>query len=250
VTHTSPFWPSPHHINPSPVNVHEPFQQSWNVSNGSLHFIPHPPTPAVRPRRSRWSSDGSEDEIWLHPHLLLNPFNPHLPTIQWDLHQEPSTAQHYSARHHLTPANLDIVATSPGVKSLVIDISYCTGHPLLADWGTTISIEKHIPDRRRNITIGDILYAIYDYFQVPLTHHEVLSVCGSSRQSLDGMQRSLATRCSSVATIPEVEWKLGYRRVDVLGDYKSFYGMAVEGDPSSSGIWRLKLMLGPSLKSS
>jgi len=245
MTHANPFWPSPYHINPSSVSLHEPSQQSWN---GTLHFIPNPPLPAAKPRWGRWSRDSPEDEIWLHPHLLLNPFSPHLSAIQWDLHQDPSTARHYSARHHLTPANLEIVATSPGVKSLVIDISHSTGHPLLTGWGTTISIEKLVPDKRRNITIGDILYAIYDYFQVPLTHHEVFSVCGSSGQSMDVMQRSLKTRCLT-ATIPEVEWKSGFRRVDILGDYRFFYGMAVEEDPSSSGIWRLKLMLGPSVRS-
>jgi len=186
-------------------------------------------------------------EIQLHRHITPNPLNPHIAPLQWDLYQMPPTARHYSARHNIARANLDELATSPVTNTVTIDISDCSRHPLLAHWGTTISIDKSALEKKKSyITIGDILYAMYEYFQIPMTHVELLAAWGSSGENLDSLQRSLKTRCSEVPGIPEVEWRQGFRRVDILGEYRFFYGMIVQNDLSTSGTWKLKPLLGPS----
>ena len=105
--------------------------------------------------------------------------------------------------------------------------------PWMLRWGP-IALEK------KNISIGDILQAIYDYLRVPLTADDIsyLSTIPGNRENL---RKVRALRAREAYDLDIVVLKSGYRRVDVLGTCRRFKSLSIL--TMADNTWRLDLDL-------
>ncbi|KAH7920770.1 hypothetical protein BV22DRAFT_1107536 [Leucogyrophana mollusca] len=175
--------------------------------------------------------------VRLAPWLIPNPVNATLPQITWDITQHPSAAKRLTGSHVSVDASTVFkeLATLPGVKRLQIVCD--TGH-MSNLWGP-INVE-----RSSKVKIRDVLDAIYEFFQSPLTGPEVSYLESLSRGNREHMEQAFRRRCRESPGLPGFEWRQGLRRVDCLGDKTSFWGLWITFLPDST--WYLNLGLIPS----
>jgi hypothetical protein len=153
----------------------------------------------------------------LHPHIIYNPINPSVPMLQWDILHRAEQARILTGRQVTIPVNLDAQAVLPNVSKIYIS----SVHPLLALWMESwgpIMVEK--PD----ITIRDILDAIYEYFQKPLTRRDFRRI-SESPYSADYLTISAHRRAKASYELYFVGLASGFRRVDVMGRNRQFQGL-------------------------
>ena len=187
--------------------------------------MPNPSPFALPPRELDLLEPGTfPAEPWgtpvpmrIHPHLLYNPYNPLAPILQWDIIHRAEQARALTGRELFVPVKLSDQATSPASPKIWI----FSDHPYLAiwmeEWGPIV-IEKG------KITVRDVLDAIWEYFQQPLTEDEYHRISATP----DGLRNLMYTarqRARDSFELCLVTRKNGFKRVDVLGGHRKFQGL-------------------------
>ncbi|KAF9218685.1 hypothetical protein BS17DRAFT_519681 [Gyrodon lividus] len=262
-----------------PLPAWQPNQYSWTYPTGNLTWSPHPqPHPSIPPSQfwprnpvlgggayagaygqldpwsvarltgghplpgtmPQWSPGtwppldwANEVPVRLSPHIIPNPNSATLAQIDWNLTKNPSTAKRLTANH--VSVGLDAIRsqaiTHPEAKKVLIvcDVGY-----LSTLWGAIVI------DQTRKVTIQDLLDAIYQYFQTPLTHPEVEYIKRLDRSNYHVLEDAYRHRCLQSNALPGWEARQGLRRVDCLGDRKYWWGVWVS---QRGGSWWLNLGL-------
>jgi len=105
----------------------------------------------------------------------------------------------------------------PNVKTIYIT----SDHPVLQVWMESwgpIMVEKP------NITICDILDAIYEYFQQPLTRGEYRRI-KESPHNLACLIYAAHHRANDAHELYSRELAVGFRRIDAMGGHRRFQGL-------------------------
>lgn len=167
--------------------------------------------------------------------MIPNPVNPELPHLVWDISQNPSRTRRITGAHTIISARpqLNEQAIVPDTHVVYIALQASIVQQL---WGP-IKILK-----QTTVTAGDILFAIYDYFQTPLTHAEVDFLSGLHPDNYPRLVDAWMARCNVTPALPGFEARQGLKRVDILGDRRCWWGCWVCVD-QASGSWYLNLGL-------
>ncbi|KAI0311681.1 hypothetical protein OF83DRAFT_1022988, partial [Amylostereum chailletii] len=102
-------------------------------------------------------------------------------------------------------------------------------------WGA-IAVEK----AGAAVSVGDVLEAVYAFFQKPLTGSEYRAIVGRREGAEAELLAACWDRCRRAGGLPGASARRGYRRVDVLGGSTAWWGMWVILD-GASGTWTLHL---------
>jgi hypothetical protein len=173
--------------------------------------------------------------LHLHPHLTPNPLDPSIPTLLWDVIHPPELARIYSGRHLLLPVDLNAKAVRPMASELYIT----SDHPVLALWMT---IWGPIMVRNPDITLCDVLDAIYKYLREPMKPEE-MELLKSVPGNEANIQYAAHQRATDSYDLYSVTMKSGFRRVDVLGGHRMFMGLRPV--VFQDNTWKLYLSLRP-----
>ncbi|TFK42491.1 hypothetical protein BDQ12DRAFT_732139 [Crucibulum laeve] len=153
----------------------------------------------------------------LHPHIIYNPNNPGIPILQWDVIHKAELARVFNGRHLIVPLKLDAEAVVPSIKKIWI----ASDHPILAWWMEVawgpIVIEKD------KITIRDVLDAIHEYFQQPLTTRDLVHIKASCSE--EALQHTARRRIRESYELRAVNTSAGVKRIDALGTHRRFQGL-------------------------
>lgn len=184
-----------------------------------------PPTP--------W--DMTPVPIRLSPCIIPNPGNPDLPQIVWDITQNPIRAQRITGAHTIIPlaSRMGEQAVVPAVQ----EIHIATQNPIVQQMWGNISLQTVSA-----ATIWDLLHAIYEYFQTPLTYAEVGYLQSLDPNNYDVLVAAWRARCNVTPSLPGFEAAQGLKRADLLGDQRAFWGMWVSIDDAQNS-WYLNLGL-------
>ena len=153
----------------------------------------------------------------LHPHIIFNPINPTIPILQWDILHRAEQARIYTGRQVIVSVDLGSQAVLPNVSKVYIS----SDHHLLASWMESwgpIMVEKP------KVTIRDILDAIYEYFQKPLTRKDFQRI-NETPYNAARLTISAHKRARDSYELYSVSLESGFRRVDIMGSHRRFQGL-------------------------
>ena len=226
-----------HDVLTTPFNgFHElPFSgddnQNHHCANTPLWPSPSPATHGVpgpgpnKPALPYWWEPGTFPvqpfntivPLRLHPHIIFNPINPTIPILQWDILHRAEQARIYTGRQIIVSADLDAQPVFPDVSEIYIS----SDHQLLASWMESwgpIMVEKP------RVTIRDILDAIYEYFQTPITRRDFQRI-NESPYNAARLTMSAHKRARDSYELYSVGLASGFKRVDVMGSHRRFQGL-------------------------
>ncbi|KAJ2932915.1 hypothetical protein H1R20_g4192, partial [Candolleomyces eurysporus] len=209
------------------------------VSSGyAMFFTPAPPVfeAGTFPAQPL----GTHVPVRLHHHIIINPVDPEIPVLQWDVIHAAELAKVLGGRGILIPLDLNAAAVTGGFSTDKMHIT--ADAPCLKFWMNRwgpIVIEK--PD----IKVRDVLDAIHDYFQLPLTEDDVTEVERVPGNKANLRNAALYRIRDSYDSLPPLTAQSGYRRSDILGGERRFKGLRVV--VFDDGTWTvfLGLMPGP-----
>lgn len=127
-------------------------------------------------------------------------------------------------------------ATYPACSTIQI---VCDIGSITSFWGPIVVAAEN-DDK---IVFEDVLNAIYDYFQTPLTRREIDAICDLKPENYELLQDAWSHRCRKASGLFEYELRQGFKRVDCLGDRRAFWGTWITYNPDST--WQLNLGLVP-----
>ncbi|KAI0783744.1 hypothetical protein C8Q75DRAFT_810546 [Abortiporus biennis] len=155
--------------------------------------------------------------VCLCPWLIPNPGDPNTPHVIWDISTSPMTALRITGRNVILSLRdkFGEQATYPATDKLLI---YC---PLMQDYWGPIVVKSS------NIVLEDVLYAIYEYFQTPLTRAEYDYLCDLNPGNQQKLHDALWQRSLTSGNLTGFDISQGLKRVDCLGDNKVFWGLWV-----------------------
>ncbi|KAH7908530.1 hypothetical protein BJ138DRAFT_1103428 [Hygrophoropsis aurantiaca] len=260
----------------------QPDISTWKFPSGSLTWTPHPqPQPGVSPHlffsanpilgqvrcpdrvsppldpwfaaqvTGGWPLPGTcpqwtagtfpplpyphRSPVTIAPWIIPNPKSSYVPQLRWDIARHPMTGRQIVGK--AISLSIDPIlgekATHPPVKKILIvcDIGFMSRF-----WGP-ISVE-----RSSDLKVWDVLTAIHDFFQTPLTLAEVQTIEGLSWGNGERLRQAFRKRVyENNSGLSEYQWRQGLRRVDCLGDKKIFWGLWPTFNPDST--WHLNLGL-------
>ena len=168
-----------------------------------------PPTPR--------QTNAESARIILCPWLIPNPAMPSMPHVVWDITKHPNTARWVTGRHVTVPLSMRFsqVATYPETRVMHI---HCDIGLASARWGPVV-VEKGSA-----ITLGDVLFAVYDFFQRRMSEEDVDFVASLREGNRERMYEAFYRRCRTSHSLTEWEWRQGMRRVDCLQDRTAWWG--------------------------
>ncbi|OCH93991.1 hypothetical protein OBBRIDRAFT_215237 [Obba rivulosa] len=121
-------------------------------------------------------------------------------------------------------------ATAPAVRKLIISCKY-----VFPTWGPILLEEKDC------VTIGDVFHAIYDYFRIPLTAQEVLSLSHRCQGERHRILQAYFRRCAKAPGDLPYSLRQGLTRGDVLACATRYGDLTVLQEESYG--WQLRLDL-------
>ncbi|KAI0935040.1 hypothetical protein AcV7_003951 [Taiwanofungus camphoratus] len=193
-------------------------------------------SPGVWPLPSQQIIGWTYPTVILCPWLIPNPGNPSVPHTQWDITQSPSTAKRITGRNlvtELSPKFGDHVTFPP---TQVVHIHCYIG--MARDlWGPIVV------KNRQAVNVGDILFAIYDYYQTSMSEEEVEFVSSLRPENHARMTDACYRRCLRTPALPGYELRQGIKRVDCLGKSTTFWGMWIT--QNADHTWQMNLGLVP-----
>ena len=163
-----------------------------------------------------------------------------MPWLDWDIRMPPTLAKRYTARETVAGISdkFGEVATHPPVTRL--EVLYTTAVPAMLNYWGAITVDA---GEGGTVTVGAILDAVHDFFQVPLRQAEAAELKYANPAEWRAMSSAFRKRCRDYPAIVDVTYKQGMRRVDVLADRYKWWGMWVHWNPD--GSWYLNLGLVP-----
>jgi len=216
-----PAWPPDAAMMPNPSSLVFPSTEPGLLEPGTFPAEP-------------W---GTPVPMLIHRHLLYNPYNPLAPVLQWDIIHRPKQARALTGPQLYVPAKLSDQATSPASPKIWIS----SDHPHLGwwmkEWGPIV-VEKE------KITVGDVLDAIWEYLQQPLTEDEY----GRILAAPDGLRNLAYTahqRAKDSFGLRLVTQRNEFKRVDVLGGHRKFQGLRPVAENDMTWKAFLGLLPGP-----
>ncbi|KAG9308210.1 hypothetical protein JVU11DRAFT_12223 [Chiua virens] len=253
INNASPWYQQP------PLPPWAPHHYVWAYPTGHLAWSPHPqPTPSIPQPLSPWAAisltgghplpgtmpqwtpgtwpplDWARDvPIRLAPYIIPNPNNAHLPLIDWNVTKHPSTAKRLTPNHVVVAMENILGDHVTHTDAHTIVVTCDVGH-MSTLWGPIV-VDQSTP-----VTLRNLFDAIYQYFQVPLTYPEVQYIFKLNPSNYWRMTDAYRIRCRESAALPGWEAKQGYRRADVLGDRRHWWGVWIS---SRHGRWWLNLGL-------
>lgn len=171
--------------------------------------------------------------IRLSPHIIPNPNNAYLPLIDWNVTKHPSTAKRLTPNHVVVDMASIWSHSVTHTDATKIVVTCDVGH-MSTLWGPVVV------DHSAPVTLRDLFEAIHQYFQVPLTYPEVKYICELHPDNYRLLTDAYYERCRESAALPGWEARQGYKRVDVLGDRKYWWGVWIA---TRNGTWWLNLGL-------
>jgi hypothetical protein len=108
-------------------------------------------------------------------------------------------------------------------------------------WARAGHVAAH-RDQEGKVTSGDVFWAIYEFFQKPITRDEVSNASRRARQTTTaGLLEACYRRCARTPGLADITRRQGVRRVDCLEDRTAWWGLWPVWAPD--GTWSLHLNL-------
>lgn len=209
----------------------QPDHSVWSFPTGNLTWTLHtnglsslPETAQIPPAMPRPQTFHERPEI--APWLAKNPFQPTMPMLQWDVRQNPITARLTTGAHVST--NLAHVLSSPITNIPVTFIEIAIPTPMVCIWNA-IRVQKSSV-----IKVQDVLDAIYEWLQIPLTRAEMEHIENVNPDAVDAILHALQERAFTSPTLHGWEHRQGPRRIDCLGDVRGWMGLSYS--PTGQGM--------------
>lgn len=95
--------------------------------------------------------------------------------------------------------------------------------------------------RKEKVTSGDVFWAIYEFFQKPLTRDEVERIKTRSEDDYRRLLETCYRRCARSPGLADIIRRQGVRRVDCLEDRTAWWGLWPVW--ALDGTWSLHLRL-------
>lgn len=198
--------------------------EEWVNADGRIVRIPHLHTGVPSPH-SPWHGrgaylDDSNEPCELHEDLEVS-------ALEWDILDPPSSAWrvHRKSKKRSTP-EYDALA-APYASNITIHLD----HPQLAGWAHLWGpIQVYKKTECGEITVREVLEAVYHYFHQPLGWKEFWRTTDGERRGV----RKAYSRRSRTRNLG-----CGVQRVDVLSEWTQFVGlrlMKVHGENASLGL--------------
>lgn len=176
----------------------------------------------------------------MHPHVIINPIDPSVPVLQWDVIHAPELARVVGGRGLLVALDLKASATTPKAKKMFIT----SDTPYLEYWMNRW--EPIVIEKNDDIKVRDVLDAIHEYFQKPLTDEDIDALEASSPGNMRAVRVAAGFRIrQSYDYLPAVSANRGYRRSDALGGLRRFQGLRVVVFANRTWKVYLSLTMGP-----
>ncbi|KAF7790839.1 hypothetical protein EIP86_001796 [Pleurotus ostreatoroseus] len=177
-----------------------------------------------------WPPRSYRVPMHLHPYLAPNPYAT-TPHFDWDISLPPDTARRVTGRNCVVDisAGFDEVATWPPTNVVLIASDFI----LQESWGPIVVRNS------KSVTFLDVLAAIYEYWQTPLTEKDVHNLQKSDPQNYRLMVDAYFQRCKRSPSIREWEMSQGLRRVDLFGDNRKWWGLWLSY--GGNGTWYANL---------
>lgn len=93
------------------------------------------------------------------------------------------------------------------------------------------------------VTVWDILIAIYEYFQTPVSWEELQTICEAEGRDFEDIVHTFLVRCERTPALTGYEVQQGLKRADCLGEAVHFWGMWITYKTDMT--WQLNLGLVP-----
>jgi hypothetical protein len=156
----------------------------------------------------------------------------------WDVSEPPSTAKRISGKDVIVDMrdafSSDATAVFPETNEISVVCNMGLGGQ---DMWPPIRIRK----RDGNVTSGDVFWAIYEFFQKPITCDEVDIIRGRSEDDYRRLLEACYQRCKRTPGLADITRRQGVKRIDCLEDRTAWWGMMpVWG---ADGSWSLHLGL-------
>jgi hypothetical protein len=176
--------------------------------------------------------------LHLAPWLAPNPVNTERPHVVWDVSEPPSTAKRISGKDVFVDMHeaftSDATAVFPEAGEIVVVCNAGLGGQ---DMWAPIRIRKN----DGKVTSGDVFWAIYEFFQKPITCDEVDLIRGRSEEDYRRLLEACYHRCRRTPGLADITRRQGVKRIDCLEDRTAWWGMVpVWG---TDGTWSLHLGL-------
>ncbi len=175
--------------------------------------------------------------LHLAPWLAPNPVNTDRPHVVWDVSEPPSTAKRISGKDIIVDMrdafSSDATAVFPETDEILVVCNMGLGGQ---DMWPPIRIRKH-----GKVRSGDVFWAIYEFFQKPITCDEVDLIRGRSDDDYRRLLEMCYQRCKRTPGLADITRRQGVKRIDCLEDRTAWWGMVpVWG---TDGSWTLHLGL-------
>ncbi|KAJ7496631.1 hypothetical protein FB451DRAFT_1549715 [Mycena latifolia] len=139
----------------SPWETSGPFSSDWENSWYSQS-----------PSSTPWATPLPPMQLWYSPLTLQLSDSPYQPMPNWDISSPPSMALAFTSHGHGTPAFPDLTAAVP---ESIEKIRICLEQPAISYWTKQWGYATAYKRGGKAITLLDVLEAIYNYFQEPLS---------------------------------------------------------------------------------
>jgi hypothetical protein len=157
------------------------------------------------------------------------------PHVVWDISEPPSKAKRISGKDVFVDMNEAFSSNVPAVFPETDEIIVVCNTGLAQDLMQPIRIRKH------NVSCGDVFWAIYEYFQKPISRDVVDIIKGRSEDDYRRLLEACYRRCSRAPGLADITRRQGVRRVDCLDDRTAWWGMWPVW--AADGTWSLHLGL-------
>jgi hypothetical protein len=173
--------------------------------------------------------------LHLAPWLTPNPVNADRPHIVWDVSEPPSTAKRISGQDIFVNMHEAFSSDATAVFPETDEITVVCNTGLAQDMWPPIRIRKN------KVTSGDVFWAIYEFFQKPISCDEVDLIKGRSEDSYRRLLEACYLRCRRAPGLADITRRQGVKRIDCLEGRTAWWGMWPVWAPD--GTWSLHLGL-------
>jgi hypothetical protein len=90
--------------------------------------------------------------------------------------------------------------------------------------------------------VDHLFSAIYEFFQIQLTQTEVDYIQSLDQRNYDSLVKAYCARCNVTPALPGFERLQGFKRIDILGDKRGWWGLWITFDDFANS-WHLNLGL-------
>ncbi|KAI0246853.1 hypothetical protein BJV78DRAFT_1286030 [Lactifluus subvellereus] len=225
-TPAAAFWPTPS----IPTTPFTP-GQTMALPGG----LPIPGTQPFWTPGEPWPPRERTLPLHLAPWLAPNPVSADRPHVVWDISDPPSKAKRISGQDIFVDMNDAFSSHTPAVFPETNEIIVVCNTGFGQDMWPPIKIRKN------KVTCGDVFWAIYQYFQKPVSCDEVDIIKGRSEDEYRRLLEACYRRCSRTPGLAEITRRQGVKRVDCLEDRTAWWGMWPVW--AMDGTWSLHLGL-------